>query len=196
MGGIEGLRLHPRPEAERSASGRLVVYYDGWCALCTRAAGLWRRLDLLGRLDLRSVRDPAAARELGPDLPKAQRRMICRDPVTGERHEGFDAVVHVASRLPALWPLLPLLLGARLTGLGGPLYDFVASRRTVIPVGACDGGSSCYSESAGSFGGKPAGASARGTSHASTGASERTNALAGVNRNSVFRTPAASGDDH
>ncbi|GAB6875955.1 thiol-disulfide oxidoreductase DCC family protein [Thermaerobacter litoralis] len=37
---------------------RLIVYYDGWCPWCTRAARWCRRLDWLNRLELCSFRPP------------------------------------------------------------------------------------------------------------------------------------------
>ena len=44
---------------------RLIVYYDGWCPWCTRAARWCRRLDWLNRLELCSFRPPV--RGLDPD---------------------------------------------------------------------------------------------------------------------------------
>lgn len=119
--------------------GRLVVFYDGWCPLCTRVAQLWKRLDFLNQLQLVSFRDPSVVRALGVDLQRAERRMICRSPLSNDEYEGFDAIIQVALRLPPFWPFIPMLLSVRLLGFGQPLYDFIASRRAVLPVGNCSG---------------------------------------------------------
>lgn len=117
--------------------GRLIVFYDGWCPLCTRVARLWKRLDFLSQLELVSFREPGVARALHVDLQRAERRLICRSQVSNREYEGLDATIQVVLWLPPFWPLLPVLLTARLLGFGQPLYDFIASRRTVLPVGNC-----------------------------------------------------------
>ncbi|MDQ7858172.1 MAG: DUF393 domain-containing protein [Armatimonadota bacterium] len=116
----------PQPWRRRLA---VRVYYDGWCALCRRGAGMLRRLDWLGLLELVSFREADLAAREGLDLRRLEHRMQARPATGGPVREGVDAVVLVASRLPLLWPLWPILALARWTGVGGAAYDWIAARR-------------------------------------------------------------------
>lgn len=118
---------------------RLTVLYDGWCPLCVRAATWWKRLDTFGALELVSFRDPQIADRIPVDLERAERRMICISP-SGRHYEGIDALIQVTITIPALWMFVPFLLVARALGFGQRLYDFVASRRIILPVHSCSDG--------------------------------------------------------
>lgn len=119
------------------ASRTLYMFYDGWCPVCTRSADLVRRLDVLQRVTPVSFRDPGVIERHGLDLARLEQRMQCRDAATGTVSEGIDAVIAVARRVPALWPALPLLALSRSLGVGGRLYDFIARRRRILPLGHC-----------------------------------------------------------
>jgi predicted DCC family thiol-disulfide oxidoreductase YuxK len=123
-----------------STGTRITVYYDGWCPLCRAIRQRLERIDWLKRLALVSVREAGAAESLGVEPQRLAERMHVRDNRTGKVVDGIDAVAAVAAQVPALWPAWPLLLLASRTGLGQPLYDFIARRRTVIPVGGCEDG--------------------------------------------------------
>lgn len=117
---------------------RLQVYYDDWCPLCTALRDRLLRLDWLGRLSFCPIRPPAL---LPPGLTPADAaaRMHAIDPATGRFIAGIDAVAAVSARLPLLWPLWPGLRLLSAIGLGQAAYDFIASRRAILPAGNCDG---------------------------------------------------------
>lgn len=119
---------------------RLEIYYDGWCPVCTATARRLGRLDWLGRLTFRSIRDEAAVRASGIAPAELERRMYARSPVTGKTAGGIDAIAAIAARLPLLMPLWPLLRLSSLIGVGQRVYDWVASRRTIVPIGHCVNG--------------------------------------------------------
>lgn len=116
----------------------IIVFYDGWCPLCNRARRRLARLDWLGRLRFVSIRDPGAARRAGVAPERLAARLHVQSVRTGRWAEGIWAVAAIAARLPLLWPLWPLLAVAGLSGLGQPVYDFIARRRTIVPAGQCD----------------------------------------------------------
>ncbi|BAD39929.1 thiol-disulfide oxidoreductase DCC family protein [Symbiobacterium thermophilum] len=116
----------------------ITVFYDGWCPLCTAARQRLARLDWLGRLEFVSIRDPGVAERAGVAPERLAARLHVHTPRTGRWAEGIWAVAAIAARLPLLWPLWPLLALAGVTGLGQPLYDFIARRRAIVPVGQCD----------------------------------------------------------
>jgi predicted DCC family thiol-disulfide oxidoreductase YuxK len=119
---------------------RLTVYYDGWCPLCTSIRHRIERLDWLGQIAFVSMREPGVPEALGVEAHRLAQRMHALHPRTGRVVDGMEAVAAIAARVPLLWPLwLPLRLSAW-TGLGNALYDALARRRTIIPVGACEEG--------------------------------------------------------
>ncbi|MDB4893756.1 MAG: hypothetical protein JWN15_18 [Firmicutes bacterium] len=113
------------------------VYYDGWCPLCTALRARLERLDWLGRLQWRSIREEGTAAALGVPMARLEQRMHVRHPQTGIVVDGIWAVAAVAARLPALAPLWPVVAGAAAAGLGQPMYDYIAARRAIVPVGQC-----------------------------------------------------------
>jgi antimicrobial peptide system SdpB family protein len=119
---------------------RVDLFYDGWCPFCQRTVGLIGRLDPLRLIEPRSFRQPDVLERFGLDPARAEARLQARDRRTGRPVEGIDALRLVASRLPPLWPLWPVLWIASLVGLGQPAYDFVAARRLIVPAGC---GQSC-----------------------------------------------------
>lgn len=124
-----------------TASGqRLMVYYDGWCPLCSAIRRRIERIDWLGRIEFASMREPGVAESLGVEAGRLAERMHARHPRTGRVVDGIEAVAAIAARLPLLWPLWPLIRLSAWTGLGNLLYDAIARRRTIIPVGACEQG--------------------------------------------------------
>jgi predicted DCC family thiol-disulfide oxidoreductase YuxK len=120
--------------------GLVVVYYDGWCPLCTAIRTRLERLDWLGRLRFVSIREPGVEQESGIPLERLAKRMAVRWPESGRTAEGIDAVAAIAARVPALILLWPFVKVASLTPAGQALYDYIASRRAIVPVGNCEDG--------------------------------------------------------
>ncbi len=114
----------------------LVVFYDGWCPMCTGSAHRWGRLDLLSLVHFVSFREPVVMELYGLDPARAARR-IHSVAFGGKILEGMDTLQAIAARAILVWPLLPLLLVSRLIA-GQRLYDAVASRRFIRVPGACD----------------------------------------------------------
>lgn len=127
-----------RGHAPMGNQPHLTVYYDGWCPLCTGIRRRIERVDWLGLIAFASMREPGVADRLGIPAAQLAERMYAEDQRTGRLVDGIDAVAAIAARVPLLWPLYPLIRLSAWTGLGQPLYDFIARRRTIIPVGACD----------------------------------------------------------
>ncbi len=118
----------------------LELFYDSWCPVCTGFRDRIARLDWLGKITFRSMRDPDAAARSGVTAEEMARRMYARDPKTGRLWAGIDAFAATAARVPLLMPLWPLLKLSSALGIGQRVYDFVAARRVIIPVGNCEDG--------------------------------------------------------
>lgn len=114
----------------------LVVFYDGWCALCSRSTRWLRALDLLSLVQFVSFREPGVTELYRLDASRAARRMQSVRP-EGRVQEGMDTLVAIAVRSILLWPVLPLLVVGRLVA-GQRFYDALARRRLVVVPGACE----------------------------------------------------------
>lgn len=107
-----------------------MVYFDGHCRACRSAARLIERLDWLGKFELMSFRHDDSFQRAGLTTAQLERAMHV---VSGGRaYAGFAAVLAISLRLPLLWPLLPALWLADLTGVGATLYRFLADRRLIV----------------------------------------------------------------
>ncbi|MDR7521295.1 MAG: DCC1-like thiol-disulfide oxidoreductase family protein [Armatimonadota bacterium] len=111
----------------------LTVFYDGACALCVRTVGWLARIDLLSLIRYEDFRESGVVERAGVDPRAAECRIQCVT-ASGARREGIDVAIHVALRLPPLWPLVPWLAAARLIG-GQRAYDAIATRRPT-PAGS------------------------------------------------------------
>lgn len=114
----------------------LVVFYDGWCSMCTGSARRWGRLDLLSLVHFVSFREPVVMELYGLDPARAARR-IQSVAGSGRIQEGMDTLLAVAARSILLWPLLPVLVLVRVVARHR-FYDAIAARRLIVVPGACD----------------------------------------------------------
>ncbi len=106
-----------------------VVIYDGSCRLCRGTAEWLDWLDRRGQLAFLPLQDPRVQARY-PDLSRKdlQQHVYVIDPRGARRHSA-GAVRYLARRLPALWPLAPLLHLPGTMPLWHWLYTQVARRR-------------------------------------------------------------------
>lgn len=102
------------------------IFYDGDCGLCQRTVRVLKRLDTLKRLqwvDFRTTR-------VDIDTSRLEHEMAATSG--GRTYFGFSAYRALSWKVPAFWPLLPLLYlpGARL--IGDAVYRRIAERRQGI----------------------------------------------------------------
>jgi len=112
---------------------RVLVFYDGHCQLCIRSVEALQRLDFFSLLEFVSFRDPQVIVTHGLDARQLERRMHTKTLRTNDIQEGIDSVIQIAIRLIPLWPIVPVLVVARLLGLGQRIYDFIARHRMILP---------------------------------------------------------------
>ncbi|MDR6225780.1 DCC1-like thiol-disulfide oxidoreductase family protein [Desmospora profundinema] len=121
----------------RISTMAITVFYDGWCPFCTKSVKTASRLDWFGWIRFVSFREPGVVTQWGLDPDRLEKRL--HSTADGIRfQEGIDGIIQMTGRLPLLWPALPLLWLAKGMGFGQRLYDWIASRRTIIPTGGCD----------------------------------------------------------
>jgi predicted DCC family thiol-disulfide oxidoreductase YuxK len=118
----------PRPETDR----RDVVIYDADCPICRRAARRLHRWDWRGRLAFLPLDDPEVARrwdQLSRDQLQQAMHVMTAD---GRAHRGAAAVRVLARRVPALWPIVPLLHIPGSLPMWERLYRALAERRYML----------------------------------------------------------------
>jgi predicted DCC family thiol-disulfide oxidoreductase YuxK len=121
-------------------SGRAAVLYDGDCAFCCKSVELLKRLDWLQRLEFANFRERDHDLVSAPVLAQApladEMHVLTADG--GQLYHGFGAFRWLAWRLPALWPIAPLLYIPGIPVLGQRLYLWIARNRfRLVP---CHGG--------------------------------------------------------
>lgn len=110
-------------------TAKRIVYYDSDCGICFWIARLLARLDLLGRLDLRSNQEPLPE---GVAPGRHQETLIVQNVATGKVYERARAVAETLYALPLGFVPATVLRFPGLNLLFGVLYDLVAQNRTRI----------------------------------------------------------------
>lgn len=119
-------------------SDRHVIYYDGACGMCRRSTRWLKRLDWLGRLEMRDLTrvDPE---DLPVDRDAAMRGMPMRTS-GGDVLVGFPAVRRALAQTPlGLLPALVLWMPG-VSRLGRVVYDRVAANRSRDACEVCETG--------------------------------------------------------
>ena len=100
-----------------------------------------RKLDWSGRLSFISLHDPRVAErypQLTHEQLMAEMWLVTSD---GQKFGGADAMRVLSRRMPALWPLAPLLHVPLAMPLWRAVYGWVARRRYRLAGKNCDSGS-------------------------------------------------------
>ncbi|WP_165364299.1 thiol-disulfide oxidoreductase DCC family protein [Sporolactobacillus sp. THM19-2] len=116
---------------------KLIILYDNWCPLCVGIKNHLEKLDWLSRLKLIGFRDQENLKDLAADGKNLAKRLHVISGKTSEIFSGIDAVMAITLRVPLLLPAWPVLYLLNKMGLGSRLYDWIATRRKIIPVGRC-----------------------------------------------------------
>ncbi|MFD2761961.1 thiol-disulfide oxidoreductase DCC family protein [Lentibacillus juripiscarius] len=110
----------------------MIIYFDSYCKLCTKSSLFWKKADWFHHLKFSSFRDL-------DNYPEAMAETL-HVYDRGQWFQGFQAIISVTKKLPALWVLVPFLYGVKWIGLGDYLYKKIARNRKLIPVRQCDQG--------------------------------------------------------
>jgi predicted DCC family thiol-disulfide oxidoreductase YuxK len=78
--------------------------------------------------------------EYGLDEREVESRIYSLDSKTGHAFSGIHTVLQIFLRIPAYWLMVPFVWVSIRLGLGQPVYDWIAKRRNLIPIGKCSNG--------------------------------------------------------
>ncbi|SDC07744.1 Predicted thiol-disulfide oxidoreductase YuxK, DCC family [Shouchella lonarensis] len=126
------------PVREGVVSAKISVFYDGWCPVCRKSMTRLQKWDRSNQLVFHSFREKEVLTRYQLDFERAEKRMITREERSGRMYEGIESVWLIARKLPVLWLFVPVLWIAMVLGFGQRIYDFLAERRAIIPVGSCE----------------------------------------------------------
>lgn len=116
----------------------LEVYYDSWCPLCTGIRSRLERWDWLHVLRFYSIRDQHVTEWIPVSMDNLMDSMHARESSSGRILSGIEAVHALSMRVPILMPISPFIWLSMKLGIGGKLYRYIASRRTIVPAGQCN----------------------------------------------------------
>jgi len=115
---------------------KVVVLYDGWCPLCIKSVARLKKFDFFNLIEFLSFRNPEILKQYNIEIRILEKRMHSFNK--GKVSQGIDAFIQIIQRMPLLWIILPFMYTAKILGFGQCLYDYIASRRKIIPVGQCN----------------------------------------------------------
>ncbi|WP_099157862.1 thiol-disulfide oxidoreductase DCC family protein [Virgibacillus ndiopensis] len=107
----------------------LIIYYDGFCKMCSSTSVIWKKIDWSNQLAFESFRTLN-------DYPKAMEESLHVNK-NGHWYTGYNAIIQISKKLPLMWVLLPFLYLFKLIGLGDFVYNKVAKNRKLVPVNQC-----------------------------------------------------------
>ena len=129
----------------RANEPRLRVYFDGWCKFCRRTARQLSLLDIMHVCEFVSFRKEPVPPLGAPAPAEFERRMQVLDQSSLRWVEGHAALRLLSRHVILLWPLRLLLAVADRLGMGDRTYDWIATRRLIVPdSGRC--GTACKLE--------------------------------------------------
>ncbi|WP_214808601.1 MULTISPECIES: thiol-disulfide oxidoreductase DCC family protein [unclassified Exiguobacterium] len=117
---------------------KIIVFYDGWCPLCKKTKKTITKFDFLRKFEFISFRDPEVMSKYKLDASKVALEMHSLNVKNGKMLKGFDSFIRFTLFLPLFIPFAPLMYTLKLLGLGDKTYNYIASKRTIIPVNQCD----------------------------------------------------------
>ncbi|WP_206885689.1 thiol-disulfide oxidoreductase DCC family protein [Alicyclobacillus mali (ex Roth et al. 2021)] len=115
---------------------KIIVYFDGYCPICTVSVDTWKKLDWLGLLEFVSFRE-LRKDEIPIDLSALEARIHSQFLGSHEFTNGIDTIIQICFRVILLVPVGVVLWLLRVIGLGRIAYDYIARRRSIVPVNHC-----------------------------------------------------------
>jgi predicted DCC family thiol-disulfide oxidoreductase YuxK len=120
--------------------GKGLVLFDGDCPFCRKTVSLLQKFDWLKALRFQNCREPdkIPTNYAGLTEERMIEEMHLLRPDRQKAYPGYKAVRWIAGRVPAMWPLWPLLFVPGVPYIGDIVYKWVARNRfKIVP---CENG--------------------------------------------------------
>lgn len=105
--------------------------------MCSRVVEKLSKFDTFYLLEFISFRDKQVVTQYKLNLADVEERMHSMS-IHGGLRSGIDSVIQLLTRLPLLWVFVPFLIVSKWIGIGSRVYDYIASKRKIIPSNLCD----------------------------------------------------------
>ncbi|PEA55452.1 thioredoxin [Bacillus pseudomycoides] len=119
----------------------MIAFYDSWCPMCTKIANRTKELDKKGKITFVSFREEEIVQQycLSEEMQQnmEQHLYIYKD---ARWYKGIQSIYVLAKVIPAYWAIVPFIKLSILFGFGHVLYDYIATKREIVPVGHCKNG--------------------------------------------------------
>ena len=130
----EGPGVGSSPQTWGAGGASLRVVYDGECDFCKSSLLIVHFLDALHLLTFVDYHNAGEMQIVpGVRFADAENAAIAVDR-KDRQHAGFFAFRQIARRLPAVWPLAPLMYVPGVPWVGVRVYAWVAQNRSRLPV--------------------------------------------------------------
>ncbi|MBB6452843.1 putative DCC family thiol-disulfide oxidoreductase YuxK [Salirhabdus euzebyi] len=115
----------------------LLVFFDSWCPLCQKAKKNIEKADKHNAIQFLSFRDADVFEEYQLDGKNVENRIYSIDLSTNTDYSGIHTVLQIVKKIPKYRVLVPFISLSIFLGLGQRVYDYIASKRELVPVGKC-----------------------------------------------------------
>jgi predicted DCC family thiol-disulfide oxidoreductase YuxK len=109
---------------------KVVILYDGLCALCNQSVQLVKRLDWLHRFVYSNVQDWETVHARYPQLDReatlGAMHVVRPD---GQVYRGYEGIRQIIRELPLFFWIYPLLFLPGVTWVGPKLYHWISVHR-------------------------------------------------------------------
>lgn len=109
---------------------KLIIYIDGWCNNCLKFSKLVKKFDYFNLIEISNIRSEKL-------VDDRKLREMYSENLYKKNFYGFDSLFEVNKRLVVFWLFLPIMYLLKISKIGFLLYNELASKRKIIPLG-CD----------------------------------------------------------
>lgn len=120
---------------------KVIIFYDSFCPVCSNSMGIIKKLDTRHKFQYETIRDNSVLERYHINKEAAEKRMHTIRLKDRKTETGIFSIQRILKQLPLFWVFVPFLQLSIWAGAGSRLYDWLAERRTILPVGGCEGGS-------------------------------------------------------
>lgn len=119
------------------------IFFDSYCKMCTTISNEIQHLDKENKFNMVSFREKQILAEFNINdemSKKMEQRLFLYDEVLDKWYEGIQAIHIISKNIKKYKLFSPFIFLSIKFGIGQKCYDFIASRRIIIPTGHCKNG--------------------------------------------------------
>ncbi|WP_224749742.1 thiol-disulfide oxidoreductase DCC family protein [Polycladospora coralii] len=118
-----------------------MIFYDSFCPLCSKSMGVLEKIDRRHKFQFESIRDSMILEQYNINKEEAEKRMHTLQLKDRKMETGISSILRIIKQIPLFWVLVPFIQLSIWAGAGPIIYDWLAQRRTILPIGGCKGDS-------------------------------------------------------